>query len=74
MKDVAIYTFHHFIDGVKFGGHIPAKDWDHARVLVSTFGGEVDGQLLDKQAVEALIKGDDDVDEVSESERLSQLG
>lgn len=52
MSEVKIFTFNYQIDGLPYGGQIPARSWDDAQTLVPF--AVIDGELV------AEIPYDDD--------------
>lgn len=60
--DVALYTFEVKIDGERYGGEIPARNWEAAQAAVSKFGGNVIGRLVEtmdaQRSVCAICGGD----------------
>lgn len=45
--EVKLFSFTIKIGEHLYGGHIPARNWKDAEKLVSSFGGKVDGELVE---------------------------
>lgn len=57
---VALYLFELWIDGLRYGGEIPARNWEEAENAVKNFGGSVAGRSIETIMVDPcpICKGE----------------